>query len=78
MSVRLPPPLDQLVAAINGGDTEGFLALFSDKGAVVDWGRRFAGRAAIRKWSDKEWSKYGQGEISPNTNSIPAACRSSS
>ena len=54
MSASLPPPLDQMVAAINGGDTDGFLALFSDKGAVIDWGRRFAGRAAIKKWSDKE------------------------
>ena len=50
----MPPPLDRLVAAINAGDFEGFIALFAPDGVVDDWGRRFKGPAAIRKWSDKE------------------------
>jgi SnoaL-like domain len=54
MPVKVPPPVDKLVEAINGGDTEAFLAFFSPNGAVEDWGRRFEGRAAIRRWSDKE------------------------
>jgi hypothetical protein len=54
MSVTLPPPIERLVAAINGGDTEAFLDCFTGKGVVNDWGRRFTGREAIRGWSDVE------------------------
>lgn len=48
------PILDRFVHAINDGDTEAFLDLFMPDGVVEDWGRRFAGREAIRRWSDKE------------------------
>ncbi len=54
MAVTIPPPVDRLVAAINGGDTEAFLALFAEDGVVDDWGSRMVGRAAIRTWSDRE------------------------
>ncbi len=54
MTVRVPPPVDRLVDAINRGDTEAFLALFPPDGVVDDWGRRMVGHAAIRAWSDKE------------------------
>ena len=54
MTVTLPPPIDRLVAAVNGGDTEAFLDCFTTKGVVDDWGRRFVGQKAIRGWSDKE------------------------
>ena len=54
MSVTLPPLLHRLVAAINGGDTPAFLALFPADGVVDDWGDRYAGVAAIRAWSDRE------------------------
>jgi ketosteroid isomerase-like protein len=54
MSRTLPPVIEALRDAVNAGDTEGFLALFADDGAVDDWGRRFAGKAAIRSWSDEE------------------------
>ncbi len=45
---------DRLVAAVNGGDTAAFLALFPADGIVDDWGDRYAGVAAIRGWSDRE------------------------
>ena len=54
MSVSLPPQIDRLVTAVNGGDTEAFLDCFTADGVVDDWGRRFVGRKAIRAWSDKE------------------------
>ena len=54
MSVTLPPPPQRLVAAINGGDTAAFLALFPADGVVDDWGDRYTGVAAIRAWSDRE------------------------
>jgi hypothetical protein len=54
MSVTLPSPIERMVAAINGGDTDAFLDCFTAKGVVDDWGRRFVGAKAIRGWSDKE------------------------
>ena len=53
--LALPLPIDRLVEAINRGDTDAFLALFTDAGVVDDWGRRFEGLAAIRAWSDAEF-----------------------
>jgi hypothetical protein len=50
-------PLDivrQLVATINHGDIEAFLAFFPEDGIVTDWGRAFVGHDAIRAWSDEE------------------------
>lgn len=52
---ELPAPVAQLVAAVTAGDTDAFLALFPADGVVDDWGRRFSGHAAIRRWSDKEF-----------------------
>lgn len=52
----LPVPLARLVAAVNTGDTAAFLALFATDGMVDDWGRKFSGHAAIRGWSEKEFT----------------------
>lgn len=51
----LPGPVNSLVAAINRGDTEAFLAHFTEGGEVDDWGRRVVGHTAIRRWSDREF-----------------------
>src|SRR5206468_1849430 len=51
----LPSPVDRLVAAVNAGDADGFLAFFGNDGLVDDWGSRYLGPTAIRKWSDKEF-----------------------
>jgi hypothetical protein len=53
-AIDIPPPIDRLVAAINGGNLDAFLAFFGRDGVVEDWGRRFVGPMAIRKWSDEE------------------------
>jgi hypothetical protein len=54
MSPPLPAPVALFRDRVNAGDTDGVLALFVPDGAVIDWGRRFAGHAAIRGWSDDE------------------------
>ena len=54
MTVKIPPPVDRLVAAINAGDIAAFLAFFGTDGVVEDWGRRFKGPTAIRKWRDEK------------------------
>jgi uncharacterized protein (TIGR02246 family) len=51
----LPAPVQAAVDAANRGDVEAFLALFAEDGVVDDWGREFAGRDAIRSWSDAEF-----------------------
>jgi hypothetical protein len=51
----LPEPVARLLAAANGHDSEAFLASFTEDGVVDDWGREFAGAAAIRGWSDREF-----------------------
>ena len=51
----LPAPIQRLVDAINTGDTEAFVASFTEDGFVDDWGREFTDRAAIKAWSDHEF-----------------------
>jgi hypothetical protein len=53
-SVAIPPPVDALVAAINGGDTEAFLNSFTADGLVNDWGSVYRGRAEIAAWNARE------------------------
>ena len=50
----MPKLLADFTAAINRGDTAAFLDCFTTDGVVDDWGRRFEGQPAIRKWSDAE------------------------
>jgi hypothetical protein len=51
----LPKLVERLLRAANANDTDAFLATFTDNGVVDDWGREFAGHAAIRGWSDREF-----------------------
>jgi ketosteroid isomerase-like protein len=51
----LPDPVARLLEAANRHDSDAFLACFTDDGVVDDWGREFAGAAAIRGWSDREF-----------------------
>jgi hypothetical protein len=51
----VPSPVRVLLDAANGGDVEAFLDAFTGDAVVDDWGREFAGRDAIRGWSDAEF-----------------------
>jgi ketosteroid isomerase-like protein len=51
----LPHPVARLLDAANRHDSDAFLACFTDDGVVDDWGRQFAGAAAIMSWSDREF-----------------------
>jgi uncharacterized protein (TIGR02246 family) len=51
----LPAPVAEALRAANAGDTDAYLATFTEDGAVDDWGRLFRGRDAIRGWSDAEF-----------------------
>jgi hypothetical protein len=50
----LPPPVAKAIDAVNAGDTEAFLDLFTTDGWIDDNGRRFVGRDEMRAWSDRE------------------------
>lgn len=52
---QLPIPVQQQIEAVNAGDVERWLSLFSTQAIVNDWGRVFQGRDKIRAWSDKEF-----------------------
>ena len=54
MPAPLPPLVERFVAAVNGGDSQAFLALFGDESIVTDWGDRYVGIAAISEWNDRE------------------------
>ena len=55
MTAEIPEPVQRLLDAANGHDTDAFLAGFTDDGVVDDWGREFPGAEAIRGWSDREF-----------------------
>ena len=51
----VPDVVQVLLDAANRGDIDAFLDAFGAGGVVDDWGREFAGRDAIRRWSDAEF-----------------------
>jgi len=51
---EIPKLLADFTAATNRGDTPAFLDCFAIDGVVDDWGRRFVGHDAIKRWSDAE------------------------
>lgn len=50
-----PAPIDDFIGAVNAHDEQRFLGSFTADGVVNDWGREFAGREAIKAWSDDEF-----------------------
>lgn len=50
----LPAPVRALVEAINGADTEAFVAAFTPDGFVSDWGTVKAGPDGVRGWADSD------------------------
>jgi hypothetical protein len=51
---QLLPAVAAYVDAVNGKNLDALVDAFAPNGEVVDVGRRFAGRAAIRGWADRE------------------------
>jgi len=51
----VPQPVQAVLDAANGHDTEAFLACFTEDGVVDDWGREFQGADRIKGWSDAEF-----------------------
>ena len=50
----LPAPVARFVQAINGGDTDAFVATFTETGFVDDWGRVLSGPVGVRSWAQSD------------------------
>lgn len=51
---KLPAAVQAVVDAINAGDTEAFVAAFTEDGYVDDWGRVLRGADGVRSWADTD------------------------
>lgn len=49
--VVVPAPVQAVVDSINDGDTDAFVAVFTDGGYVDDWGRVLRGPSGVRSWA---------------------------
>jgi ketosteroid isomerase-like protein len=45
-----PSAISAFIDATNAGDSEAFVAAFTEDGSLDDWGRVARGRDGIRKW----------------------------
>jgi len=53
-NLQIPEPVASFIAAINGREEDAFIGAFTPNAFVDDWGTRYDGRVAIKKWSDRE------------------------
>jgi hypothetical protein len=47
---ELPNPVRAMIDATNAGDSEAFVACFTDDAYLEDWGRGFTGHDGARSW----------------------------
>lgn len=47
----LPAPIQSFIDTTNRGDTEAFVAVFTDDAHLEDWGRAFRGHDGARSWN---------------------------
>lgn len=49
-TAALPAPIQEFIDATNNGDTERFVAAFTEDAYLNDWGREFHGKDGVRDW----------------------------
>lgn len=52
---QLPKPVEAHFQATNAGDPAAFLSTFSENAVVIDAGKEYRGKAAIKQWSDCDY-----------------------
>jgi len=52
--ITLPAPVQAFVDAINRGDTDAFVATFTEDGFIDDWGRVMRGRDGVHRWAGSD------------------------
>jgi ketosteroid isomerase-like protein len=50
----LPAPIATFIDTTNAGDSDGFVAAFTDDAVLVDWGREFHGREGAAAWNQTD------------------------
>ena len=50
----MPPAIRAFVDATNRGDSEAFVAAFTDDAYLNDWGREFHGREGVASWNETD------------------------
>ena len=58
MSLTLPEPVTNYLAAVEAKDTDMLAVCFADDALVHDEGRDYRGLDAIRSWKEETQSKY--------------------
>jgi hypothetical protein len=53
-NAELPPAIRAFIDTTNSGDTEGFVASFTDDAYLNDWGREFRGHDGVRRWNSTD------------------------
>jgi hypothetical protein len=46
--------IQRMIDATNRGDTEAFIASFTDDAYLVDWGREFHGHDGVARWNETD------------------------
>jgi hypothetical protein len=47
---EVPAPIRRMMDATNAGDSDAFVACFSEDASLEDWGRVFHGHDGVRSW----------------------------
>jgi hypothetical protein len=50
----VPAVIQEFMDATNAGDTERFIAVFTDDAYLNDWGREFHGPDGVRSWNETD------------------------
>lgn len=50
----VPAPIQAMIDATNAGDSDAFVAAFTEDGYLNDWGREFRGAAELRSWDSTD------------------------
>jgi SnoaL-like domain len=48
---HLPAAIQDFIAATNRGDSDGWVAAFTEDAYLNDWGREFHGHEGVRSWN---------------------------
>ncbi|MCL1870900.1 MAG: nuclear transport factor 2 family protein [Promicromonosporaceae bacterium] len=54
MTIETPPAIEKFIAATNAGDSDAFVAAFTDDATLYDWGRSFRGHQGVRRWDSTD------------------------
>ncbi|MDQ0729149.1 nuclear transport factor 2 family protein [Microbacterium sp. W4I20] len=52
--IETPAPISAFIDATNAGDSDAFVAAFTEDGSLNDWGRVASGHEGIRHWDQTD------------------------